>query len=412
MQPLAIEGGRPVRPGGFPARTPYAEDDLRELREALEAQDLFYTANNKCAAFEREFAGMYAAKYAITCSSGTAAVHMAVAALGADPGAEVITAPVTDFGTVAGILFQGLVPIFADWKPGTFNMDPAAVERLVNERTRAIVAVHLFGNPCDLDALSAIARRHRIALIEDCSQAYLTRYRGNLVGTVGDIGTFSMQQSKHLPTGEGGVTITNNDDYAMRMTLFRDKGWENRGKWGPRSYTFLGLNYRMNELTAAVARAQLRRLDHVVSTMHQRGEALTQMLRDIPGLAPAPVTPGGEHSYWLYPFTITGYDAPHFVDALKAEGLPVGYGYTGKPIYLCTDALTRKRTFGESNYPFDVHRQGGGNVQYHEGLCPVAERELKQLGVFRIFETWTDADMRDVATIFHKVADGMPPAKQ
>jgi perosamine synthetase len=407
MGKLAVEGGRPVRSTPFPKRRPFGEDDLKEVREALESQDLFFTSGNKIAALEREFAEKYGVRYAVATTSGTAAVHMAVAALNAGPGDEIITAPVTDFGTIAGIIFQGLIPVFADWKPGTFNMDPAEVEKKISGRTRGLIAVHLFGNPCDMDAIVALAERHKLPVIEDCAQAYCTPYRGKWVGSIGDIGTFSMQQTKHLPTGEGGMTITDNPDYAMRMALFRDKGWENRNRWGPRAYTFLGLNYRMNELTGAVARAQLRKVEGVVRAMNRLGNFLTELIKDIDGIYPCPVTPGGEHSYWLYAFRVMGFDPQKFIDALKAEGIPAAWGYTITPIYLCTDALAQKRTFGDTSYPFDSP-YADGSIEYREGLCPLAERELKEIGTLRFYESWSDEDIRDVAEAFRKVAAALP----
>jgi dTDP-4-amino-4,6-dideoxygalactose transaminase len=410
MDKLALNGGTPVRTRPFPKRQPFGEDDLREVREALESQDLFFTSNNKIAALEREFAAKYGTKHAVGTTSGTAAVHMAVAALDAGPGDEIITAPVTDFGTVAGIIFQGLIPIFADWKPGAFNMDPADVEKKIGPRTRGIIAVHLFGNPCDLDALAAIAARRGIPLIEDCAQAYCTPYKGRWAGSIGDIGTFSMQQSKHLPTGEGGITITNNADYALRMALFRDKGWQNRAQMGPRTYTLLGLNYRMNELTGAVARAQLRKVEGVVKAMTRLGNRLTELIRDIDGIYPCPVTPGGEHSYWLYAFRVTGYDPQPFVKALAAEGIPAGWGYTITPIYTCADALADKKTFGDTSYPFDSPYYTG-SIEYKPGLCPVAERELLETGTLRFYENWSEADIGDVAAAFRKVAAGLPKSR-
>ncbi len=407
MDKLAIDGGTPVRTCPFPRRQPFGEDDLKEVREALESQDLFFTSGNKIAALEREFAEKYGARYAVATTSGTAAVHMAVAALNAGPGDEIITAPVTDFGTIAGIIFQGLIPVFADWKPGTFNMDPAEVEKKITGRTRGLIAVHLFGNPCDMDAIVAAAARHKLTVIEDCAQAYCTSYKGKWVGSIGDIGTFSMQQTKHLPAGEGGMTITGNPDYAMRMALFRDKGWENRNRWGPRTYTFLGLNYRMNELTGAVARAQLRKVEGVVRAMNRLGNLLTDLIKDIDGIFPCPVTPGGEHSYWLYAFRVTGFDPQKFIDVLKAEGIPAAWGYTITPIYLCTDALAHKRTFGDTSYPFDSPYVDG-SIEYKEGLCPVAERELKEIGTLRFYENWSEEDIRDVAEAFRKAAAGLP----
>ena len=406
MKKLAINGGTPVRSMPFPKRVPFGDDEIREVTEALKSQNLFYTEGNKTTTFEKKFAEKYNIKYAITCSSGTASVHMAVASLNANPGDEVITTPVTDFGTIAGIIFQGMVPVFADWKTDTLTIDPEDIERKITSRTKAIIVVHLFGNPCDMDSIMQIAQKYNLVLIEDCCQAYFTYYKGKLVGTMGDIGCFSMQQSKHLTAGEGGIVITNNDNYAMRMSLFRDKGWENRHKWGPRSYTFLGLNYRMNDLTGAVALAQLGKVENTVSIMNRLGDMLTELICDVPGIIPAPVTPGSRHSYWLYAIKFSGYDAVKFIDALKAEGVPIGWGYTVDPIYLCTEALTQKRTFGNSSYPFDSH-YSSNNVDYKQGLCPVAESELRKIGTLRIYENWSEDDIKDIAQAIKKVAEGL-----
>ena len=189
----------------------------------------------------------------------------------------------------------------------------------------------------------------------------------------------------------------------MRMSLFRDKGWENRGKWGPRAYSFLGLNYRMNELTAAVGIAQLAKMERVVRRRRMLGDLLTRSIRDIGGILPAPVAPGAAHSYWCYPFAMPGFDAERFVKALRKEGVPAGWGYTGKPIYLCHAALTEKKTFGKSGYPF-VGPAGATAPSYREGLCPVAERTLSQLGVIWFNENWTARDIRAAAGAIRRAA--------
>lgn len=402
FEKLAIHGGEPIRREPFPERKPFGQEEIRQVSEAVLSQNLFYTKGNKTTQFEAEFAQKYGVKYAITCSSGTASVHMAVAALDTNPGDEIITAPVTDFGTIAGLLFQGIVPVFADWKENTFTMDPEDIERKITPRTKAIIVVHLFGNPCDMDSIMDIAKRHGLKVIEDCCQAYFTYYKGKLVGTIGDMGCFSMQQSKHLTAGEGGVVITNQDDLVMRTSLFRDKGWENRHQWGPRSYSFLGLNYRMNDLTGAVALAQIKKTENTVNIMNRLGNLLTELIKDVPGIVAAPITEGAKHSYWLYPIKFIDFDAVKFVPALRGEGIPFGWGYTVDPIYLCTDALTEKRTFGNSSYPFNLSDHP---IEYKKGLCPVAEAELRSLGVMRIYESWSEEDIKDVAKAIHKVAE-------
>jgi perosamine synthetase len=173
-------------------------------------------------------------------------------------------------------------------------------------------------------------------------------------------------------------------------------------------YSLLALNYRMNEITAAVGRAQLRKVEGVVRAMNSLGNKLTELIKDVPGILTCPVTPGGEHSYWLYGFKVTGYDAKKFADAVKAEGIPVGWGYTMHPIYLCADALAERKTFGESKYPF-VPPFSDQVVEYKAGLCPKAERDLLQLCTLRVYENWTDQDISDIACAIRKVALGLKP---
>jgi len=391
----------------FPARAPYGEDDIAEVAAAIRSQVLFGPDGTRVRALEEGFAKLYGVRSAVACTSGTAAVHTAIASLNLEPGSEIITSPVTDFGTIAGMIYQGCIPVFADWKPGAYNLDPEDVARKITDRTAAIVPVHLFGNPCDMDAIMAIAREHRLPVIEDCCQAYCTSYRGRFVGSIGSIGCFSMQESKHLPAGEGGLVITNSEDLATRMELFRDKGWQTRGKPGQRKYVFLGLNYRMNELTAAVGLVQLRKVEQVVQTRNRLGVRLTELVADLPGLNPAPVTEGGSHSYWAYPIQVTGRDAEAFARALRAEGLPCGWGYTGKPIYLCAHALSEKRTFGTSEWPF-ASTSYGRAIEYAPGLCPVAERELLETIIIGLDESWQDADVEAAAEIIRRVAEGQP----
>jgi perosamine synthetase len=230
-------------------RKPFDFEELKLVHQALLSQNLCCVGGKMVPDLEREFASAYEVPYAVASTSGTAAIHVALGALDLNPGDEVITAPITDLGTVIPILCQNAIPVFAD-VDHTYNMDPADVERKITPETRAIIVVHLFGNPCDMDSMRDIAQRHHLPLIEDCSQTHRTKYRGRYVGTLGDIGCFSFQQSKHMTTGDGGMTITSNKEYWERMKLFADKGYARKG-WGRRAYLFHAPNYRMTELVAA-----------------------------------------------------------------------------------------------------------------------------------------------------------------
>ncbi len=403
MDKLAIDGGTPVRTKPFPPRQPFGDREVELVSQAIRSQNLFSPGGTMVPELERRFAALYGVSHTVASTSGTAAIHVALGALNPEPGDEIITAPITDAGTIAPILFQNCVPVFAD-VDDTYNIAPSDVEAKITPRTRAIIAVHLFGNPCDLDALAAIASRHGIALIEDCCQAHLTDYQGRLCGTIGHIGCFSLQQSKHMTCGDGGLTITRDPALAERMALFRDKGWPR--KPGARGYVLLGLNYRMTELQAAVALGQIEKVAGVVRRRNELGDRLSALIREAPGIIPAPVTPGGRHTYWSYGLRVVGHDPARFAAALRAEGVPCGQGYIGKPIYLCMEALASRRTFGGSSHPLDGCH-GGRALDYVEGMCPRTEAILRQMVTLGIHEHLADSDIADMAAAINKVAAGL-----
>jgi perosamine synthetase len=368
-------------------RQPFDIEELRLLNQALISQNLFGIDGKMMNTFEKEFAMLYNIPYGVASTSGTAAIHTALGVLNLNPGDEVITAPITDLGTVIPILYQNAIPVFADIDH-TYNMDPKDVEKKITPRTRAIVVVHLFGNPCNMDAMLAVARKHNIPLIEDCSQCHVTNYKGKYVGTIGDIGCFSFQQSKHMTTGDGGMTITANKAYYDHMKLFVDKGFARKG-WGSRAYAFHAPNYRMNELTAAVGRAQLNKVKGVVEKRRWMGNRMTELLKEISEIIPAPITEGAEHSYWLYPLYLKSGKIEAFAKSMTAGGFWCGAGYTGKPIYLCTESLTAMKTYGTSKFPFES-TYAGKKYEYKEGLCPKAEETLQHLVSMPWDESWSE----------------------
>jgi len=406
MSKLAIDGGTPVRTKPFPPRQPFGEREVELVTQAIRSQNLFGPTGKMVAEFEQRFADLYGVAHAVASTSGTSAIHLALGAVNPDPGDEIIAAPITDAGTILPIVFQNCIPVFADIDD-TYNMDPRDVEARITPRTKAIIVVHLFGNPCDMDAMVAIARRRNVALIEDCCQAHLTRYKGRLCGTMGDIGCFSLQQSKHMTTGDGGITITNDAEIADRMDRFRDKGWTR--KPGARRYPFLGLNYRMTELQGAVALAQLEKVADVVEKRHELGDLLSELIRGAPGVLPSPVTEGGWHTYWHYGLRIVEGGVARFAEALRAEGIPAGSSYIGKPIYLCMESLAEKSTFGRSCHPLDGCH-GGRSIDYVEGMCPRTEEILSQMVVLTVHEHMSRDDIEDMAGAINKVAEGLAGA--
>lgn len=378
--------------GPLTPRQPFPEEAVKLATEAIRSGTLFGVGGPLSARFETEFAGYYGAAHAVTVSSGTAAVHTALAALDPAPGSEVITAPITDAGSVLPILYQGCVPVFADVAEH-LGMDPDAVEACVTERTAAIIAVHPFGGAADVRALRAIADRHGIALLEDCSQAHGTRFAGEFLGRYGHIGIFSLQQSKQLTAGEGGVCVTDDDHLAQQLRLFRDKGWD-RASAGARGYPRLGLNYRATELVAAVALPQLATLDDVLDRRRHLASVLDAAVDRAPGATRWAPLSECDTSYWCYPFFVPTGQPAAWGEALAAQGVPTSPGYIGEPIYSCLTALRPGQAFGGSGYPLTLARDGRG--VYPEGLCPNAEAALTRLMVFWLHEDHTDEEIAAV----------------
>ena len=409
MVKLAIHGGEPVRRSPFPTVSDKSgrnigREELELLKRVVESGALFRYSGTMVSSFEREFAGFLGVKHAVASTSGTAALHIATGAAGVGPGMEVITSPLTDIGTVIAILGQNAIPVFADIDPDTYNLDPEDVRNKVTDKTRAVIAVHIFGLPADMDPLVELAEEKDLVLIEDCAQAYLAEYKGRLVGTIGDIGCFSLQQSKHMFTGDGGITVTDDDELARRARLFMDKGWD-RSLGLPRAYVMLGFNYRMTELQGAVARAQLKKVRWVVERRRRVAESLTRKISGIDGLTPPKVPKGCKHSYWLYPLKIelSMFDATldDIVKALRAEGIPAGAGYIGKPIYMAP-LFTEKRGYGGTKCPW-ICPLYGREIDYREGLCPQAEETIRQLITLPCNEYFTEEDVEDIAEALEKV---------
>lgn len=338
------------------------------MADVVRSGRLNMTVGEQAVSLEREFAELYGVRHAVASSSGTAAIHLAVAAADPEPGDEIVTTGLSDVGTVLPILAQNAVPVFADVDPRTGNLAVDSVRKLIGPRTKAILAVHLFGAPAPVTELRRLADEHGILLIEDCAQAYLTRTPdGALAGTVGHLGCFSLQQSKHITAGDGGLTISDDPALARRARLFADKAWPR--DTGERVHLFLGLNYRMTELQAAVARVQLGRLQDVVARRRSGALRLTEAIAPLTGLT-APEPEG--HSYWQFPVLVdppAGGDASAYAEALTAEGVPATAGYLARPLYL-NPVLADRQTYGTSGMPLRGSRQDGS---YASGLCPVTE---------------------------------------
>jgi len=402
---LAALGGTPVRTIPFPPRRPFGAREEELVIQALRSQNLFGKSGVMVPRLEKEFADFYGRSHAQTATSGTAAIHIAVGAVNPDPGDEIITAPITDPGSVMPILYQNAVPVFADVDPLTMNMLPESIEANITERTRAIILVHLFGRPCDTRRVREIADRHNLILIEDCSQCHATMRDGAFAGTTGHIAAFSFQQSKQMTTGDGGIVITDDEELYVRMKLFSDKGWDYK-YMGERDHAFLAPNYRMTELQGAVGLAQLQKVRATSLRRHELGLLLCELIRDVPGVTAVPPEPGSEVSWWNFIFHITGHDPDEFCRLVRAEGIPLGAHYIQDPIFMRGNFLTKKITYGKTQCPWSCG-VGAREIEYTKDLVPGAVRALDTVAVFGLHEHMEEGDIRDVALAIRKVGEHM-----
>jgi dTDP-4-amino-4,6-dideoxygalactose transaminase len=349
---LAIRGGAPIVPRDLHVRWPIiTQADKAAVQAALDSGIINGPYAPQVKALEAEWARYCGVRHALSTNSGTAALHTAVAAAGIGTGDQVITTAFTFLATALAVLQHNAVPVFVDIDPRTYNLDPAKIRERITRRTKAIIPVHIHGVPADMDPILAIARAHGLLVIEDAAQAHGATYKGRKVGGLGDMGAFSFQGSKNLPAGEGGMLVTSRDDLQERANMFRMFGEDIRESDnqaydaarpldGAREYNalMLGWMYRGTELTAALCRSQLGRLDASLAQTRRNAAYLTEHLGRIPGIIPPYVPPDCTASYYQYRLRldaralgITGAVREvrtKVLAALKAEGVEVSLWQT------------------------------------------------------------------------------------
>lgn len=323
-------------------------------------------------AFEEAWRVRFGVKHAISVNSATSGLYAALGAIRISPGDEVIVPPFTMSATVMAPLIYGGIPVFVDIEPETFCLDPEAVLRAITPRTRAILAVNLFGHPAHLSRLMAIAQEHRIWLIEDSAQSPLAMENGHYAGTIGHLGVFSLNYHKHIHTGEGGMCVTDDDELARRLQLIRNHGENIVEYLDVEDITDLvGFNFRMTELCAAVGIEQLKNIDRHVERCKQLAEGLTEGILGLEGLIPPCVRPDCRHVYYMwamrYEEEVVGVTREQFSKALAAEGFPHERGYM-RPLYLLP-VFQKRIAIGSGGYPFNL-----APTRYEMGICPTAER--------------------------------------
>jgi len=402
---LALYGGPKAKTTPYAPKRRFDDAELVALKEALDQQTLFYAAGSQVKTFCRQFASLLGVRHCIATSSGTAAIHVALGALGVGPGDEVITVPITDMGTLTGILFQNAIPVFCDVEPDTYSMDIDDLKRKISPRTKAIIPVHLSGNPNDMEPILDVANRHGIPVIEDCAQAYLAEYRGRPVGTWGTVGCFSLNDFKHISAGDGGMLVTDDDEIARRAALFADKWYDRSGGRGERRIEYLAPNYRMSELHGAVARAQLKKLPAIVARRQQIAARWDRAVASVRGLYATRPPQNSKSAYWFYLLRVEqselGADRDLMVKALNAEGVPAWGPYVARVKYL-EPLFVERHAYFHTSCPFDCPL-ASRKVEYRPGLCPVSERLVDTTFIVPLYEWYTDQDVEETALAIEKV---------
>jgi dTDP-4-amino-4,6-dideoxygalactose transaminase len=328
----ALLGGTPVHNGSWPAWPEWRQAWEPSVLQVLRSGQWYRGSGAQVPRFEAAYAELLGAKRCLATASGTTALIVGMHVLDVDAGDEVIVSPFTFNASYNAILLLKALPVFADTDPATLTMEPASIESRITERTRAVMPVHIYGLPCDMDPIMAITAKHRLAVIEDACQAWLADYKGKRCGTIGDLGCFSFQNSKHLPSGEGGAITGNSDDLIDRASSFHDCGRPYGAFKGPRPNFTRGGNFRMQHFQAAMLLQQFDKLRDDTARRRENAARLSASLNEIAGILPARLPENSQAVWHLYPFRydadrFQGLSREKFIRAMRAEGIPCSTGY-------------------------------------------------------------------------------------
>ena len=411
MSNLAFFGGDKIRKVPFPRHPQITSAEKEALLEVLDSGNIstfiaspgeHFLGGKKIRAFENKFADYIGVKFAVAFNSASSALHAAVASVGVKPEEEVIVPPYTFTSTATSVLMHNAIPVFSDVKKDTFCIDPEKLQDVLSEKTRAITPVHLFGHPCDMDEIIDFANQNNLKVIEDCAQAPGGEYKGKKVGTIGDCGIFSFQETKNMMTGEGGMLVTDNEDIANAARMVRNHGEVVLPTLEKRTYQseILGWGYRMTEMEAALGIVQLSKLDEMNKQRIKLAEYLSEKINEIDGLKHIKYD-FVKHVYYVFAFQYDeskiGVPRDKFCEAINAEGIQMWGGYV-KPLYL-NPLYIERRAYAFKHY--------NGNAVYKKGICPVAEslyeKELVMTMLCRPPATTNDMD--DIANAIKKIID-------
>ena len=377
------------------------------LSQFIGCWDPDFFGGPKVQEFERDCEAYFGVKHAVTVNSWTSGLVAAVGAVGIEPGDEVIVTPWTMAASATAILHWNAIPVFADIEPQTFNIDPQSIVNNITPQTKAILAVDIFGQSCDIDAIMGIAEQYGLKVIGDTAQAPGTFNKGRVTGTMAHVGGYSLNYHKHIHTGEGGILVTNDDGIAERLQLIRNHAEAVvAGKGVDDLCNMVGHNFRLGEIEAAIGIEQLKKLRHLVETRQKAAQMLTEGLTGLRGLRLPIVKEDCTHAYYMYPMILDlellETSREWILSALEAEGVQgLAAGYTNihlLPIY------QRKIAYGRNGFPWtaDFCKR---NVNYAKGICPIAEdlHERTYLGFEMCMHDLSGSEIDLLVAAFQKV---------
>jgi 8-amino-3,8-dideoxy-alpha-D-manno-octulosonate transaminase len=433
VQPkLAIDGGAPVRTNPLPLEFPGVhhidEQEVEAAARVLRSRSLFryYGIDPQAEAekFEADFCAFTGARRALAVSSGTGALHVALAALGVGPGQEVIVPAYFWVSIAAAVVNLGAIPVLADIDT-TFCLDPADVERRITPRTRGVIMVHMSGAPGEVRTVLEIARRRGLFLLEDCAQCAGGTVGGKSVGTFGDAAIFSFQMNKNMTAGEGGCVITDNDTLYARMFASHDLGYmrdENgRLRTDDPDLLLWGRGYRMDEIRAAVLRVQLAKLPSTLAAMRRSKQRIRAALEHMPGVGLRRlIDAAGDTSAFLLTIFANPTVAAKARDALRAEGIvthPQGVANVllkdfGLHVYYNIASLVRRSSVDDAGFPWSHPANQGLGGSYERGTCPVADDLFERTLMLPIPSCLTEQDENDIIAAYRKVATALAERRE
>lgn len=415
MEKLAVNGGRPIREKPFPSHRTTGEAEKKAVIDVMDSGILseFMGSNNKhflggtyVRAFEKKWSERFQIKYTVSVNSATSGLYAAIGAAGVGPGDEVIVTPWTMTATATAILAFNAIPVFCDIEEDTFCMDPQSVEKLITPRTKALIPVHIYGHPADMDSIMQLASKHNLIVIEDAAQSPGGYYKGKLTGTIGHMGVFSFNCNKIIQCGEGGAVVTNDDEFAKRLQLIRNHGEAviATGMDVQDLSNIIGWNYRMNEIEAAIMTVQMDRLEDFLRSRKQLVDYLEKGLKPISGLILPVVKKGCTHTYYRYTIRLDTNKIPvpasTIARALNAEGIPFNADYIPLNLY---PVYQKQIGYGRKGCPFSCSYYNG-TVDYSMNNLPTTEKMARATlssEVIRPPQTFEDIDQ--VVHAFDKI---------